>query len=142
MTRLSCAMALVAMLSGCEGSVEVGGVGPAAVAGPTLARLPDGEMPAAADPITVTTPVFYVAWKHPDLAVGDTIRGRLVAVDVGEAAPAGTEVSQAALPIGVAGGAAGAFNFSMPTAGWPPGSYRVEAFRNDTPFGTVDIRIQ
>lgn len=140
-TFLSFGVLAVSMLA-CTCSGGTGGIGPAAVGGPTLTRhADDGTMPAA-ETISTSTPTFYVSWRYPELAAGEAINARLVAVDVGAAAPPGTEVLGASFPITEAGGAAGAFDFSKPTAGWPAGTYRVEVARGAEVFGTVNIAIQ
>jgi hypothetical protein len=54
----------------------------------------------------------------------------LIAEDVGDAAPANTEVLSKTLTL-QEDTSDGDFNFSKPNKGWPPGKYRVDLYVND-----------
>lgn len=142
--RRTVVMALfAALISGCSFNCSTGGAsGPAGLAGPLTSPPPEGRMPTSADVITRSTPTFYVAWRHPGMQQGEQIGGRLVAVDVGNVAPPGTEVVRVNFPVNQAGNAIGTFTFSAPNNGWPPGRYRVEGYRGATMFSALDFMIQ
>jgi hypothetical protein len=72
---------------------------------------------------------------------GDKVRGVLIAEDVGDVAPANTKVFETSVTLD-GDTDDGAFNFSMPTKGWPAGKYRVEIYAGDELATTVKFTIK
>jgi|tagenome__1003787_1003787.scaffolds.fasta_scaffold20980085_6 hypothetical protein len=94
----------------------------------TLSTAPE-DKPVTA--FTADTPKIYAIFKTEGVSPGTKIKAVLVAEDVGDAAPANTAVLDKTLDLNE-DTTDGAFNFSKPNNGWPPGKYRVEFYANDT----------
>lgn len=117
---------VMCVLAACDSSSFT--VGGAKISGPYLEEPTSADAPVGT--VMGTTPKFWVAFSTPNAKSGDVIAARLVAVESAAAAP-NTQVAEtsATVPEGPAG-ASGTFNFSAPTAGWPPGKYMVQLTRN------------
>src|SRR4051812_41334017 len=85
----------------------------------------------AATTFATDTPKIYAMFKTEGISSGNKVKAVLVAEDVGDAAPANTTVLEKTLDLNE-DTSDGAFNFSKPDKGWPPGKYRVEFYANDT----------
>jgi hypothetical protein len=94
------------------------------------AYMTNGTQDEAATWFAANTPNILAIFKTKGLKQGDKLRGVLVAEDVGDAAPANTNVLEKILPMD-GDTEAGDFKFSKPTKGWPAGKYRVEIYLND-----------
>jgi hypothetical protein len=88
-----------------------------------------GEKPVTT--FATDTPKIYAMFKTQGISSANKVKGVLVAEDVGDAAPANTVVLEKTLDLDE-DTSDGAFNFSKPDKGWPPGKYRVEFYANDT----------
>ena len=89
----------------------------------------NGTQDKAASWFAPNTPNILAIFKTNGLKNGDKLRGVLVAEDVGDAAPANTNVLEKTLPMD-GDTEAGEFQFSKPSNGWPTGQYRVEIYVN------------
>lgn len=95
-----------------------------ALAGP-FTTAPTDTLPPVVNPLPASTSTMHFAWNHPALPANESVSFRLVAVDVGEAAPPMTTVTTGApFPAAQAGPYHGPLEFSLPRP-WPVGSYRV-----------------
>src|ERR1700730_4442633 len=84
------------------------------------------------DPKTVfasDTSKIYAMFKTTGAKNGDKIRGVLIAEDVGDAAPANTQVFDKTIDL-EGDTDDGDFNFGKPNQGWPVGKYRVDVYLN------------
>jgi hypothetical protein len=84
------------------------------------------------DPMTVFAPdtsKIYAMFKTKGAKSGDKIRGVLIAEDVGDAAPANTQVIDKTIDL-EGDTDDGDFNFGKPDKGWPVGKYRVDVYFN------------
>ena len=86
-----------------------------------------GDDPTTA--FTSDTPKLYAMFKTIGAKSGDKIRGVLIAEDVGDAAPANTQVIDKTIEM-EGDTDDGDFNFGKPTKGWPVGKYRVDVYVN------------
>jgi len=75
------------------------------------------------------TPKLYTMFKTKGIQNGDKIRGVLIAENVGDVAPANSQVLEKTLTL-EQDTDDGDFNFSKPTNGWPAGKYRVDIYVN------------
>jgi hypothetical protein len=99
---------------------------------------PEGEPTTA---FATDTSNIFAFFKTKGAKNGDKLRGVLIAEDVGDVAPANTKVFETSVTLD-GDTAAGAFNFSMPTKGWPAGKYRVEIYAGDELATTVKFTIK
>jgi hypothetical protein len=86
------------------------------------------------------TPQMIALFQTTGITKGDKVRGVLVAEDVGNAAPADYHVFEKTLDLNEDTND-GAFTFSKPTKGWPPGKYRVELYVNDKLASKVNFAV-
>jgi len=96
------------------------------------------------DPVTSfasDTPKLLAMFKTKGIKSGTKVRGVLIAIDVGDVAPANTKVLEKTLTLDEDTDD-GDFNFSKPTNGWPVGEYRVEIYVNDELATTVKFTIK
>ncbi len=96
------------------------------------------------DPVTSfasDTPKLLAMFKTKGIQSGTKVRGVLIAIDVGDVAPANTKVLEKTLTLDEDTDD-GDFNFSKPTNGWPVGEYRVEIYVNDQLATTVKFTIK
>jgi hypothetical protein len=87
------------------------------------------------------TPKLYAMFKTKGIQNGDKVRGVLVAENVGDVAPANSQVLEKTLTL-EEDTSDGDFNFSKPTNGWPAGKYRVEIYVNGELATTVKFTIK
>lgn len=140
--------ALAVLLGSCQMTCSASSTQPGAqsvaqdkVAGPFITKPTETNMPPAPEEIQRSTPVFYVAWSS-QLAANEQVTGALIAVDSGGAAPPNTKVVQSSFTAQQAGPNWGVMNFSMPTAGWPAGHYRVDITKAAGAVGSVEFDIR
>jgi hypothetical protein len=96
------------------------------------------------DPVTSfasDTPKLLAMFKTKGIQSGTKVRGVLIAIDVGDVAPANTKVLEKTLTLDEDTDD-GDFAFSKPTSGWPVGEYRVEIYVNDELATTVKFTIK
>jgi len=86
------------------------------------------------------TPTIHALFKTTGAKKGDSVRGVWIAEDVGEKAPANTKIDEKTLVL-ERDTEAGDLSLSKPTAGWPPGKYRVELYAGDDLATTVKFTI-
>ena len=108
--------------------------------GPSRASAEDGKLPVtlSASPEGKPTKQFdadtakiYLAWQGKGiLKPGDKLRTVWIAVDTIGAAPDNYKIDEWSGTVATAG-ANGYSSVSKPTAGWPPGKYRVELYVGD-----------
>lgn len=90
---------------------------------------PTSILPSPTRRVTV---VFRFDEEH------ERLTGTLVAVDVGDAAPPGTEVASTALA--VRGRDRGALHYTLPRP-FPPGTYRLDVTADDRPWSSLEFQI-
>jgi hypothetical protein len=96
------------------------------------------------DPVTSfasDTPKLLAMFKTKGIQSGTKVRGVLIAIDVGDVAPANTKVLEKTLTLDEDTDD-GDFAFSKPTNDWPVGEYRVEIYVNDELATTVKFTIK
>lgn len=139
-----CAAVLIAaalMLGACKVSPS-GGITEPVVKGPFTTRPTETSIPPAPEAVATTTAEFFVTWGMPEAIKGHQVGAKLVAVDVGGAAPPNSEVMSVDNVVPADGAHWGNFTFKKPTNSWPPGSYRVDVHDNGKPIGHVAFQIQ
>lgn len=85
------------------------------------------------------TPAIYARWQGHDLAPEAKIHAVWIAEKVADVAP-DSEIDDVEA-VAPAPNAHGTFTLARPEGGWTPGDYRVEFFVDDTPAGTVKLKI-
>jgi outer membrane usher protein FimD/PapC len=93
------------------------------------------------DTFSTTVPQLYAFFRSTGTAKDDKLRGVWIAEDVGNAAPANTKIDESTLTADQ-DNYFGAFSLTKPTAGWPPGKYRVEIYLNDALATTAKFTIE
>jgi len=93
----------------------------------TIMAAPNGK---PATNFNTDAPEIVAMFDTTGIGSGDKVKGVLVAEDVGDAAPANTEVLSKTLTLDE-DTSDGVFTFIKPTKGWPAGKYRVEIYVND-----------
>ncbi len=96
------------------------------------------------DPVTsfaADTPKVFAMFETDGIKNGDKVRGVLIAEDIGDVAPANTQVLEKTLTLDEDTDD-GDFNFSKPTNGWPAGKYRVEIYVNDELAATAKFTVK
>src|ERR1700730_2859423 len=96
------------------------------------------------DPVTSfasDTPKLLAMFRTKGIKSGAKVRGVLIAIDVGNVAPANTTVLEKTLTLEEDTND-GDFSFSKPTNDWPVGKYRVEIYVNDELATTVKFTIK
>ena len=88
-------------------------------------------------------------WQSAEIKRGATVRTVWIAEDVGKAAPANTQITEAAVVVDdkalgarQADGYHGSFNLTRPTAGWPLGKYRVDLFVDGKLLRAIRFTVQ
>jgi len=115
----------------------------AQIVGPYVTAPSETALPPVVNPIPVPTPVIFFAWAHPSVPANEHITITLIARNVGAVAPPNTTVTTTMVTAPQAGANHGTSRFSAPTAGWPPGQYRVTATGESVgPFSQLDFAIQ
>lgn len=79
-----------------------------------------------------------VVFRFDEASRYERLTGTLVAVDVGEAAPPGTEVARTS--ISTQGGDRGALHYTLPRP-FPPGTYRVDVTADKQPWSSLEFQI-
>ena len=87
------------------------------------------------------TPKLYLRWHGERLNAEDKIRCVWIAEDVGTAAPANYQVSEASTNASETRGF-GTFTLSRPIKGWPIGKYRAEIYLGDKLAETIRFTIE
>lgn len=85
-----------------------------------------------------TTNRLSVVFRFPEGERYGRLTGKLIAVDVGDEAPPGTEV--AAVDIALQGEDRGALHYTLPSP-FPPGAYRLEVMADGAPWESLDFRV-
>ena len=93
------------------------------------------------DSFSASVPKLYAFFRSTGTSKDDKLRGVWIAEDVGDAAPANTKIDESSVTADQ-DDYYGAFSLSKPTAGWPPGKYRVEIYLNDELATTVKFTIE
>lgn len=88
--------------------------------------------------ILPTTDRLSVVFRFSDGERHGALTGRLIAVDVGDEAPPGTEVGK--VEIALQGEDRGALHYTLPRP-FPPGAYRLEVTVDGEPWESLDFRV-
>lgn len=85
-----------------------------------------------------TTDRLSIVFRFPPGERREHLTGKLVAVDVGDEAPAGSEVGTVNMRL--QGQSRGALHYTLPRP-FPPGAYRLEVSADGEPWASLDFRI-
>ena len=130
---------LVAVVAaGCNFSISTANITQA-----TLSKDVKGDAFEPVDPTTtfpVDQPVIHLVANVANAPEGTKVKSVWTAVDVGEVAPANTQIAETEIVLN-SGGAAH-FTLSIPDTGvWPVGKYKVDVYLNDKLDRTLEYTV-
>lgn len=103
----------------------------------TLGKAATGE---ATTQFAADTPKIFARWQGHELAKGTKLRAVWIAENVGSVAPPNYKIDETSLSAPEPN-SNGNFTLSRPSTGWPPGSYRVEIYGDESLIETVKFTI-